>query len=146
MTARIVWLVPVLFLFSGCFVPHLIAGVQDTGLTVNSRRSLLPKEVKEFQEAVYYNNVMKALTKVADEMKESVKGDLMSRKERERIVEYKVEFSDFDESAYRAKVDVAVKYFEIPRYVVQTRIEKEDWHYITPGGWKLVDRKFEQKP
>jgi hypothetical protein len=61
-------------------------------------------------------------------------------RQKERMVDLNVSDVVFDGTTGDAVVEVQIRYFEEPRYVVNTRVEKQTWDYHRfGGGWLLHD-------
>ena len=124
----------------GCvaFAP-LIKTYSEIGVSREDRVRLLESNVNEFHDAVYWGRSQTALSLAKEESRNELRQLIRSiRKSKQKIVESKIEFVDFDEDAYEAEVEVLVKYYEEPYYIVRDRTEKQKWEFETASGWKFV--------
>ena len=127
----------------GCvaLVP-IVKSYSEIGVTEGDRMALLEEKVDTFNDAMYWGKMQRALEMSDKTNHDSLRRELRRRKKEERVVETEIEFVDFSEEAYKANVDVLVKYFKVPFYVVNERLERQEWEFETGMGWKFV--KLEQ--
>ena len=126
---------------SGCFLAPAIDAVGNVGITKNDRTRLLPKSVKKFHEALYWRKQNEALTYTTEESRELFAQEFRQALKKERIVESKVEAMDFSEDGREATVEVMVKYYVEPYYMVNERLEHQDWEFNISDGWRIASRK-----
>lgn len=125
---------------SGCFLAPFISGFQELGATPSGRQQLLTDGVKKYTEALFWGNPSKALTLVDEPIREQVAADIKSFSSSKRMVESKVIDISFEDSSYRAVVNVQLKYYEVPVYVVKDQVEQQEWMFSFSEGWKLKSR------
>jgi len=140
-----------LFLFatllSGCAIASsIIDSYKKVGVTESDRIGLLEEHVKEFHQGIYWNKPEYALKYTAPEGRQVVLNKIKAKKNSERIVSSEVSGVEFTNEAYDADVEVSVKFYKIPRYIVEERTEKERWHFSTPFGWKFISSKIYSPP
>ena len=123
---------------SGCFLAPAIDSFNQLGVTESDRVKLLPQQIKRFQDALYWSSPQEALTYAAAENRTEISQQLRNKKAEERIVESKIENVDFKDNAYSANVEVSVRYFVVPYYIVSRRLEDQGWRFSLTDGWKLV--------
>lgn len=123
--------------FSGCVLAPAIDSFRRAGVMEDDRRALLPKRVQRFYEALYWGKPTEALSFVTDEGREQVRRALKQRKE-ERVVESELADVRFQNEAYEAHVEVVIRYYKVPYYVVEERREKQLWKFGLADGWKLA--------
>ena len=126
---------------SGCFLAPAIDAVGNIGFTKSDRTRLLPKTVNKYHEALYWRKSNEALTYVTEESRELLAQDIRKTLKEERIVESKVEAMDFSENGKEATVEVVVKYYKEPFYLVNERREHQDWQFNISDGWRISSRK-----
>ena len=126
---------------NGCFLAPAIDSFKKLGVTSSDREALFPEHMKRFNEALYWGYPQEALKYVVAESRAQVSEQLKDTGESERTVETKIRSVDFAKDSYEAKVEVDVRYFKVPVYVVNTRHEKQDWVFSTSDGWKLKNRE-----
>jgi len=125
---------------SCCLLVPFIDAFKQTGATEGDRMALLPPEVKKFTEAVGWGNKTEAMGLVAEEARKEIAKQLKGVGTEERVVESKVEDVEWFDSARSAKVELKVRYFMVPYYVVKTRTEQQKWIFALSSGWKLKER------
>jgi len=121
---------------SGCVLVPWIDSYKKIGVSEGDRQRLLQERVLEFQRAVYWGRPEAALAFVDPEVRDDLWRVIRARGDREKIVDSKVEFVKFEENSYSAEVDVAVKYYRVPYYVVQERVERQQWNFTISDGWR----------
>ena len=127
------------FLSSGCgLIAPIMGSVHSAGFTAGDRKALLPEELKKYNTALYWGSADEALSLVLPEGREAVVAQLRKSREKERLVESKVNFVDYDADGYTAKVEVEYKFYKIPVYIVTERREKQEWKFTLSDGWKLL--------
>ena len=130
----------------GCFLAPAINSMREAGLTEADRRMKLAKDVREFSEALYWGDAGAALIYVVPEAQQTFREQIRKSKKAERIVESKVENVVFLDGSYEADVDLSVRYFEVPFYVVNERVERQAWKFSLSDGWKISTREFGTAP
>lgn len=130
---------PVLFLvLQGCIFVPAIDSVSRLGVTRSDRERLLAEQIKKFQEVLFWGNPNEALRFARDDARDDVRRYLKQISQEERVVESKVKSIDFSGNSYAAEVEVGVKYYRVPYYLVNERFENQKWEFSTVGGWKIV--------
>ncbi|MCB0318579.1 MAG: hypothetical protein KDD56_07465 [Bdellovibrionales bacterium] len=133
----IVFLLIICVTLSACPAVPLIQSFKDIGATESDRQTLLANEVKEFNISRYWGS-SDALTRVTPDAQDLVRSEILrAKRSKERIVESNVEFMNFEEDAYKATVDLAVRYFSVPSYIVHERYERQHWVFSISEGWKM---------
>jgi hypothetical protein len=124
---------------SGCLLVPIVDGVKKIGVTKSDRMALLPDRVQSFNHAMYWGRSEDALAFALPESRpELMKSMKEAAKYQERIVETKVDFIDFDEDGTSATVDVTVKAFRVPVYVVNDTARRQRWVFSLTDGWQLA--------
>ena len=124
---------------SGCVLVPFIQAFKEVGATEGDRMSLLNQEVKKFNAAVVWGNSTEAASFVAPESQLKIASQFKDTTEEERIVDSKVNNVVWSDNARGAVVEVKTKFYRVPVYVVNTRVEEQRWAW-NEGSWKLVDR------
>lgn len=130
-------LVTVIITLNGCIIAPAIDSFKKLGVTSSDRAGLLPKAVKQFQDHRFWGDPMEALTMASDDGRESLKDVLLAGRDKDRIVESKISNVNFSDARFSAEVDIDVKFYTIPYYVVNTRIERQKWSFSMTGGWQI---------
>lgn len=125
---------------SGCILVPFVQAFKEVGATEGDRMALLPEQIKKFNAAVVFGNRMEAMNYVSTDSQGKVGAELKDNTEEERIVDSKVNNVVWADNARQATVEMKVKYFKVPVYVVNTRVEEQRWAFNVGEGWKLTDR------
>lgn len=124
---------------SGCVLVPFIQAFKEVGATEGDRMALLDKEIKGFNSAIVWGNHTEAASYVAPESQLKLASQFKDTTEEERIVDTKVTNVAWGDGAREATVQVKTKFYRVPVYIVNTRMEEQKWTWST-GSWKLVDR------
>lgn len=122
---------------SGCILVPFIDSFKESGVTRADRERLLQQTVSDFQRERFWGNGGGALSFAEGTSREELREIIRDSRRSEKIVESEIEFIDFDKDAYKAQVDVIVKYYVVPQYVVQERIENQQWRFSFTDGWRF---------
>lgn len=128
---------------SGCVLVPFIQAFKEVGATEGDRMTLLNEEVKKFNAAVVWGNHTEAASYIAPESQLKLSSQFKDATEEERIVDSKVTDVVWADSARDATVKVKTKFYRVPVYVVNTRVEEQHWLW-SGGAWKLVDRSVKE--
>jgi len=125
-------------LLGGCILVPFADAFSRTGATEGDRTRLLNERVGEFHQALYWGDSQRALALVEPEARERVQAVLRQGGRDERTVESRIDRVDFSEESRRAIVDVLVKSYRVPVYVVQERIDRQEWAFTLVSGWQVT--------
>lgn len=128
-------------LLSGCFLAPAVDAVRQMGVTPADRMRLLPDRVKEFHEALHWGTGLDALALVTERSQVEMREELRSAARDERVNEGQVQFVDFDADAYKAQVEVLVKFLRSKDRVLAERLERQYWVFSVASGWQLEARE-----
>jgi hypothetical protein len=129
---------------SGCVLVPFVQAFKEAGATEGDRMALLPDQIKKFNSAVVFGNRMEAMQYVASDSQNKIAEGLKDNSEEERVVDSKVSNVIWADSAREATVEIKVKYFKVPVYIVNTRVEEQRWVFSVGDGWKLADRTLRE--
>ncbi len=132
-----------IIILSGCVFAPTIDSFRRAGITKADRASLLGGEVKKFHDALYWGQAETVLSMISEQAREDVLMELKGRTDEERIVESKIVALAISDDGFEANVEVAVRYFKVPTYIVNKRKEKELWRFSMTDGWRLVEREVQ---
>ena len=127
---------------SSCFFVPFIQSFKDIGATKADRMALLETRMKDFQSVWKDGKSMRILPFVERESWGNFKTHLRANRGKETIFEADVDFIDFDEDGYQAEVEVIVKYYRVPYYVVDERVEREIWNFSLKNGWQISEKEI----
>lgn len=128
---------------SGCVLVPFIQAFKEVGATEGDRMTLLNQDVKKFNAAVVWGNHTEATSYIAPESQLKLASQFKDVTEEERIVDSKVSNVVWSDGAREARVEVKTKFYRVPVYVVNTRVEQQRWTW-SAGAWKLVDRTLSE--
>ena len=130
--SKAVCLLLVCLLAGGCnaSLKSMIAGDQ-------SKMAMLQENVERFSRARYWGSYNEALSFAEPQVQQTLLRRWKQSGANEKLVELNVTDASFDAEG-DASVEVAVRYFEQPSYLVRTRTERQLWRYYRlNGGWLL---------
>lgn len=129
---------------SSCILAPAIDSFKQLGVTKSDRTALLPTTLKRFHDSLYWGKPQEAMELVVSDARPELSEELQAIAEDERVVDSKIRRVDFSEDASNAKVQVAIKFFKVPFYIVNERRELQEWTFSVSNGWKLRDRQVEK--
>lgn len=125
---------------SGCFLAPAIDSFNKLGVTSSDRQALLAERIKLFSDALYWGEPSEAMLFVAPAHRVTLEPEFRRIKKQEKIVENKIESVEFSEDARKAKVEMTVRSYKVPFYVVNDRTEIQNWEFNLSDGWLLASR------
>lgn len=138
---RIVLLILLPVVFSGCFLAPAIDSFKRLGVTRDDRMRLLAPQVKKFEESMSWDDSSSALAMVDEKQRVALSGEFRRQLKSERVVDHKIVNLEFSDDAYTATAEVVVRAFKVPYYVVRERTELQKWRFNVSDGWKLTGRE-----
>lgn len=121
----------------GCIFVPMIESVKDVGLTRSHRMQLLSKDVKNFENARYWDNLSTALAFAEDSHREELKLQLKQESKGQKSVDSKISDVEFSSDAYEADVEVASRVYNTSTLLVEQVTEMQHWIFSVSGGWRL---------
>ena len=135
---QIIIAVVLVAILSGCVIlAPIIQGFKETGVAEGDRQVLLSKDVKKFHEARYWGG-SDALAYISEDKRVEIAQAIHKIQKDERMVDTVVDGSTFEKNSFKASVDVVIRYYKIPYYVVNSRTERQNWEFQVGSGWRLV--------
>ena len=122
---------------SGCILAPAIESFKRAGVTEGDRQRILSENVEKFDQARFWGQSQKALAYCTPEGQPILAKILRKSKSEEKIVDTSIDNIEFLDSSYKAVVDVKVRSYKIPVYVVGDRIERQTWVFSMSDGWRL---------
>ena len=123
---------------TGCILVPFIESFKSAGVLESDRKQLLEEQIEYFNRARSWGKPTQTLAFVTKESRPQMRTLLSDKKNKERIVETTIDDLLFQDEARNAEVFARIKYFAIPYYVVEERVEKQQWIFSTVAGWKLA--------
>ena len=122
----------IFLLLSSCTALKLVGNVTAGE---QKRTQLLNERLTKFNRALYWGSINEAMLYVKSENRSDFYRKVKKQKKEEQLVDYDI--SDvFLEENDKALVEVAVRYYKVPHYIVKTREERQVWEfYPLNGGW-----------
>jgi hypothetical protein len=126
-----------LFILSGCVaLAPVIETYRQLGVSSSDRAALLDKHVKDFHEAIYWGQSHTALSLADESVRVELREKIRDAHKNVKLIDSKIDFVEFNDDVNEAKVDVAVKYYKVPFYVVNEKVEQQEWKFGAGSGWK----------
>ena len=125
--------------FSGCLFVPVIDAMKQAGLTESDRMQLLPPTVSKFTSSLSWPDKSEAMRYVAQESRQEVAEGLELLGEDVKIVDSRVSNVNYEDNARKAVVNINVRFYQVPYYVVKTRKDKQTWEFGSSSGWQLID-------
>lgn len=113
--------------------------IVDTVFAGEQRKSeLLQARLELFNRAVYWGAADEVMAYVEPEQRTKLFRQFKQSRQKEKLVDLNVADVLFENNSNDAAVEMQIRYYEEPRYVVKTRSEKQKWTYHRfGGGWLL---------
>lgn len=137
---KVLGLLLILGSLNGCFLAPAINSFNQLGVTASDRQQLLPRQVKLLHEARYWGSSTD-LMQLIDPEHPQLAQQFRAVDKGKRIVESAIDQVQFNEDSSEAKVDVRVKAYEVPVYVVKETVERQHWRFSMRDGWKVFQRE-----
>lgn len=134
-------LVSACFVQQGCFLAPAIDSFNKLGVTESDRKALLGERIHRFRDALYWGEPGEAIAFVLPQSRQMLEPAFRRIRKEEKIVDSRLESVEFLENGYKADVEMIVKYYRVPYYVVNERTEKQVWEFNMSDGWLLSERK-----
>lgn len=126
---------------AGCVLVPFVDSYQKSGMSRSSRQQLLARDVKQFHEALYWGKANLVLAFIDEEVRSDLGDELFKNSRKERIVSSEVDSYGLSPEGFDANVRIRVKYFRVPFYIVQERLEEQRWEFELGSGWQIHDRE-----
>ncbi len=122
-------------LVSGC---STLSSLDHITMGKSSREAELQLAVDHFCKAYYWGSTGELAQYVEDGAWRDFATKFNQHRKGERLVDLQVENVDFDDNSRSAQVDIKVRYFKEPTYLVQQRVDKQTWNFHRlDGGWRF---------
>ena len=97
--------------------------------------------MKEFHEALYWGSADMAIAYVEDSQRAALRPIIKSMSSGEKTVDSKIDSTVFSDDVFEATVEVKVRAYKVPYYVVDERTDIQKWQFSMSSGWQLVELK-----
>lgn len=141
MKIRLVLLLAVVLALNGCFLAPAIDSFNKLGVTPVDRRNLLAAKIQSFNDALFFGAPGEAEEFAAPDKRAELERAIRRQRKEEKLVDMRVDSVGFESDAYRAIVDVTVRFYKVPFYVVNERTERQVWDFTVSSGWQLSQRE-----
>lgn len=141
MRGRVFALIAAACMLSSCILAPAIDSFRRAGVTESDRQRLLGERLKDFHDSLYWGDPEMALAYAEPEEREKMRPAVEAMSTAEKVVESKILSTQFSDSAYDAHVRVKVRSYKVPFYIVNERIDEQDWKFGLSDGWLLVALK-----
>ncbi|MFN8389265.1 MAG: hypothetical protein U0136_03140 [Bdellovibrionota bacterium] len=102
------------------------------------RQAMLSELLPKFHRSVYWGKFDEAAEFVDPLARQTFIQRNVANRKTENLVELQLDNVEYGPNAQSATVDVLVKYFKNPTYMVETRKEQETWRFTTGAGWQYL--------
>ncbi len=141
MKKKILMLIILPLALNACVLAPFIQSFKEIGVTEADRIVLFEKTMKDFEVAWQAGRLSRVLRYADESNRDSLSQLLRKSKKNEKVVDITVDDVAFNEDAREADAEVIVKYYEVPYYVVNERIEMEKWIFTVNTGWRLKSKE-----
>ncbi len=124
---------------SSCVLVPVIDSIKKVGLTSGDRKELLPQSVKKFHDLIQWGNINDALLYVDSDNSSEIYDYLQAKIENEKIVESKVKGIKYEDGAFQAIVEIKIRAYKVPVYIVVDKIERQTWKFGLSDSWRLTE-------
>jgi hypothetical protein len=100
----------------------------------SGKEEMLGERLALFKKAVYWGSYVEAGGLLNPSIRREYVNLMKRRKRSERFVDIEVDKIDFDEDSNEAIVDLYIRYYGKPTYLVSDRVERFTWKYNRLGG------------
>lgn len=125
---------------SGCILAPFIQAFSDAGVTEGDRQRLLSQSLRGYMEALRWSDTNAAAKYMEPQLHQALFQEARRKRGKERVVEGVVEEVIFSSNGYEADVEILLRTYEIPVFVVKDRVEKHRWNFGVGGGWSMTER------
>lgn len=130
---------------SGCVLVPFIDSFEKSGFREKDRKTLLDKTVNAFYKKVIAGDFSDLGEYLDPEYADELIDALRANRRNEKIIEGKIDFISYNEDVKEARVDMLVSFFETPYYIVNERIEKQNWVFLgVSSQWRMRAREITQ--
>lgn len=124
-----------------------LASVKHVVAYGDKQEGLLQERLVKFTKALYWGSLVEASGYVRRGARSKFYDDAREKQETEKLVDIKVGNVDFIDDSSSAEVELRIRYYKKPTYLVKSRTEKQVWKYHRfSGGWFLHEREEICKP
>ncbi len=100
----------------------------------SDKEEMLGERLSSFKKAVYWGSFAEAGGLMDPSIRRDYVNLMKRRKRSERFVDIEVDKIDFNEGSDEAVVDLYIRYYGKPTYLVNERVERFTWKYDRLGG------------
>ena len=130
----------------GCvIIAPILDSFQKAGATESGRQGELQSSLKLFYQAQQWGRPEQTMLFVREDLRESMLEDFLRQNREERLVDTKIEYINWGSGSHDAKVDMLVKYYRAPYYIVTERRERQSWEFSFVDGWRLTAREVKSE-
>lgn len=120
--------------------------LNDALATTAGKSNRLAERVEKFHQALYWGSPQEAVAFVQESTRREMVRTFIEEKQKQKLVDISIDYITYENEGDTAIIDVRVRYYPIPAYVIVTRIDQETWSFDRfGGGWYLKDRKVGQE-
>ncbi len=112
--------------------------ILNVSTSASGREAMLRDITQKFHKDLYWKIYDNLSENISPPFREQYINSVKQSCKAEKIMEIEVQNIEFFEDSKKAHVVIQIKSFKEPRYMVETRKEKETWIFASlNGGWLL---------
>lgn len=123
---------------SGCILVPAVDSARKAGLTKLGRQEALESRLREFHNALFWGRFNSAVAFATPENESVLRNQFRNNQGKRRVVDSKVEYINFDEDAYKADVEMELRYHNLATNIVTPARKFEEWQFSVSDGWRIV--------
>jgi hypothetical protein len=121
---------------SGCSILYRISQGKE------GRLVSLNEVLENFKKAMYWSKPQELSKFMEDGRKTELLRGFKEQQKGEKLVSIEIGDIEIHDDLNHASVEMLVKYFRVPNYVVETRREMQEWNFsVVFGTWKIESRQ-----
>jgi hypothetical protein len=126
---------------SGKAQPH---SIENLFVSSKGQAKQLPEVIKLFNHNLYWGSLEQAAEYIVPENRSQFVRNAKSKRETEKLVDLEIGYIDFSDNNDSATVDIKVKYYRVPNYIIETRYDQQRWSFSRySGGWLLENYQLD---
>ena len=141
MKVKLLLLLSIITALNGCFLAPAIDSFNKLGVTASDRQNLLASRIQSFNDALFFGAPGEAEEFVIPDKRLELQRIIRRQRKEEKLVDMRVDAVGFESDAYKAIVDVVVRFYKVPFYVVNERVERQVWEFSVSSSWQLSQRE-----
>ena len=126
------------FFMSGCLIVGPLQELSDVFASDRDKIVMFTDTVNAYRRAIHGRKIHNASAYVSDDALSDFMALHSNKRKKEKLVDYEIQDVQFADGNSEATVEVEVRYYKVPHFMIKTRVERERWEYHRlTGGWRL---------